>query len=204
MSAALSQERYALTPRTEKVSEVTSACGDVTEEEMTVDARDSAEDSAGESATKGGPEVPDPEVGRRPLSWRVGSFALRYGMVWVLVGLVIVAQYLYPTFLTADNIRNMMSQNAPTAIIAVGMTFVIIAGGFDLSVGAIYGLGAVTFATMTAHLSLIENLLVVCLVGVVTGLFNGMIITKLKVNPFVATLGTSSLFLGAAFIYSNN
>jgi ribose transport system permease protein len=129
---------------------------------------------------------------------------LRYGMVWVLVVLVIVAQNLYPTFLTSDNLRNLISQNAPMGIIAVGMTLVIISGGFDLSVGAVYGLGAVTFAKMSPNLPVGVDLVVVVLVGVVAGLVNGLIITRLKVNPFIATLGTSSLFLGAAFIYSNS
>lgn len=144
------------------------------------------------------------EVETESLVRKFALFALRSGMLWVLVVLVIVAQNLYPTFLTVDNLRNMMSQNAPAAIIAVGMTFVIIGGGFDLSVGAVYGLGAVTFAKMTSHLSLGINLVVVALVGIAAGLINGLIITKFKVNPFVATLGTSSLFLGAGFIYSNN
>jgi ribose transport system permease protein len=125
-------------------------------------------------------------------------------MVWILVALVIVAQSLYPTFLTADNLRNVASQNAPAAIIAVGMTIVIIAGGFDLSVGAIYGLGAVTFAQMSNHLSVGGALLVVIFVGLAAGLVNGVIITRLRVNPFIATLGTSTLFLGFGFLYSGN
>jgi ribose transport system permease protein len=140
------------------------------------------------------------EVERRALLWRVAAFTMRYGMVWALLIVVIVAQVLYPTFLTPDNIRNMLSQNAPAGIIAVGMTFVIIAGGFDLSVGAMYGLGAVTFAKMSGAVGLLPNVLVAVLVGVVAGLVNGLIIAKMRVNPFVATLGTSTVFLGLGFL----
>lgn len=131
---------------------------------------------------------------------RVTSFSLRYGMVWALLLVIVVAQIIYPNFLTAANLTNVLSQNAPVGIIAVGMTLVIIAGGFDLSVGAVYGLGAVFFAIFSTSMSFIPNLILTVLVGVLAGLINGLIIAKLQVNPFVATLGTSSLFLGLGFI----
>jgi ribose transport system permease protein len=134
----------------------------------------------------------------------MGLLLLRYGMLWVLVALIIVAQCLYPTFLTADNIGNIVSQQAPLGIIAVGMTLVIISGGFDLSVGAVYGLGAVTFAKLSPDLPFWALITVVTLVGAAAGLVNGLIVTRLRVSPFIATLGTSTLFLGAAFIYSDN
>jgi ribose transport system permease protein len=139
-------------------------------------------------------------------SWArtLGLISLRYGMIWALVLLVIAAQVLYPTFLTVANLRNMMGQNAPVAIIAVGMTLVIICGGFDLSVGSVYGLGAVTFATVSKHGSLSVSVLAAILVGSVAGLINALIISQLKVNPFVATLATASGFLGIAFVYSNS
>ncbi|BEP13870.1 ABC transporter permease [Acidothermaceae bacterium B102] len=134
----------------------------------------------------------------------VAQVALRYGMIWALIILLVVARLVYPTFLSIDNLRNVMSQNAPVAIIAVGMTLVIICGGFDLSVGSIYGLGAVTFATVSSHASPTIALLVTLLVGCLAGLVNALIITQLKVNPFVATLATSSGFLGLAYMASNN
>jgi ribose transport system permease protein len=134
----------------------------------------------------------------------LGLISLRYGMIWALVLLVIVAQLIYPTFLTTANLRNMMGQNAPVAIIAVGMTLVIICGGFDLSVGSVYGLGAVTFATVSGHASLSISVLAAVLVGSLAGLINALIISVLKVNPFVATLATASGFLGIAFVYSKS
>jgi ribose transport system permease protein len=130
--------------------------------------------------------------------------SLRFGMVWALIVLVIAAQLLYPTFLTWDNLLNLMSQNAALAIIAVGMTFVIICGGFDLSVGSVYGLGAVTFAAASDHMSLVWSAVAAIVIGLLAGLLNALIITVLSVNPFVATLGTASGFLGVAYVYSNS
>src|SRR5829696_10033373 len=80
---------------------------------------------------------------------RLGQFASRYSMVGVLILLVIVATILYPRFLNPANIGNILAQNSAVGLIAIGMTFVIISGGFDLSVGATYALGAVLFAGLT-------------------------------------------------------
>ena len=147
---------------------------------------------------------PPPEMGGvTPRSRRAAKIALRYGMVWALIVLVIVSVYVYPTFLTVANLRNMWSQNAALGIISVGMTLVIIGGGFDLSVGSIYGLGAVAYATLSSQ-SLGVDLLIVVLVGATAGLINGLIITRMKVNPFIATLATSSVFLGIAYVWSKN
>jgi ribose transport system permease protein len=134
----------------------------------------------------------------------VAQITLRFGMIWALIILVIVARAVYPTFLSIDNLRNMMSQNAPVAIIAVGMTLVIVCGGFDLSVGSVYALGAVTFATFSTRSSPIVSVLAALLVGCIAGLINALIITRLRVNPFVATLATSAGFLGVAYVASHN
>jgi ribose transport system permease protein len=135
---------------------------------------------------------------------RIGLIGLRYGMVWALIGLLIVAQLLDSTFLSISDLRNIVFQNAAVSIIAVGMTFVIIGGGFDLSVGGIYGICAVVFAKLSTHMGVGLDLLVVMIVGAVAGTINGAIIARVKINPFVATLATSSLFLGAAYVYSSN
>ncbi len=135
----------------------------------------------------------------------VTRFALQYGMVGLLIVLVIIAQITYPQFLTLHNIQNTITQNASTAIVAIGMTFVIIGGGFDLSVSGIFGLGSVLFAGLVmSGFPVIAALLLALVAGLVCGLLNGIIVTKLKVNAFVATLGTSFAFLGAAALYSGS
>ncbi len=90
-----------------------------------------------------------PTNAQRPAA-RVPTVTLvkRYGLIVVLVLLVGVSQYLYPRFLDPQNIKNILSQNAPVGIIAVGMTFVMITGGFDLSVGSVYAAGATIYASL--------------------------------------------------------
>jgi len=126
------------------------------------------------------------------------------GMLWVLVALVIVAYALNPRFLSPGNLVNMLSQNAPLGIIAVGMTLVIIAGGFDLSVAAVLAIGGVAYATLSTLMAPVAAIVVVVIVGAVLGLINAILITLFKVNPFIATLATASLFSGLTLLFTNS
>jgi ribose transport system permease protein len=138
-------------------------------------------------------------------AWRTaGSLAGRYAIVVVLVVLAIVSNALYPGFFDIGNLRNILSQNAPVGMVAVGMTFVIIAGGFDLSVSAIFAACGVAFASFSDHMSIELAFAFALVVGMVGGGINGLIVTRLKVNPFVATLGTASVFSGLAYLYSHS
>lgn len=143
-----------------------------------------------------------PQTGR--FSALLRRSLLQYGMVWALIALLIVATILYPGFFNLANIKNILSQNASVGIVAVGMTFVIIAGGFDLSVGAIFALGAVLFANRADPAGLWGAAAIVLAVSVACGVVNGLIVTKLRVNPFIATLGSGSIFGGFAYIFSNS
>jgi ribose transport system permease protein len=141
---------------------------------------------------------------RSVLRTRLSKVFFEYGMLWALVILVIAAKIVYPGFFEVQNIKNLLSQSAPVGIVAVGMTFVMIGGGFDLSVGSIFALGAVFYAERADHFGLWGAALVVIGISFLCGAINGFIVTRLKVNPFVATLGTGSAFGGAAFIYSHS
>jgi ribose transport system permease protein len=134
---------------------------------------------------------------------RAGRILVHYAMVWVLIVLVVVASVAYEGFLAPDNLRNMLTQNAPVGLVAIGMTFVIITGGFDLSVGAMFALGAVVYGSLEGALPWWQALLVAIVVGALAGGLNGILITKAGINPFVATLGTASVFSGAASLYTN-
>jgi ribose transport system permease protein len=138
------------------------------------------------------------------MSWYVNNVVLRFAMVWLLIILAFVSNAMYPGFFARGNLENILYQNASVGVVAVGMTFVMIAGGFDLSVGAIYALAAVVFATLSNSHSMTVAFALTLLVGLTAGTINGAIVTKLNVNPFVATLGTASLFGGAAYIYSES
>ena len=125
-----------------------------------------------------------------------------YGMVWVLVALAIVAGFLYPGFWNIPNLNNLIYQAAPVGIVAVGMTFVIIGGGFDLSVGAVYAGGAVVYASLADKVPLWLGFPITVAVVAIAGFANGLIITKVRVSPFIATLATASLFGGLVYLYS--
>jgi ribose transport system permease protein len=129
---------------------------------------------------------------------------LQYGVLWAFFLLLIVSAFLYPRVFELQNIQNILSQSSPVGIVAVGMTFVIIGGGFDLSVASIFALGAVVFANRADAFGIWGSAATVILVSAVCGVINGAIVTKLKVNAFVATLGSGSVFGGLAYIYSNS
>ena len=133
------------------------------------------------------------------------TFLVKYSMLVVLVLLVVVATFLYDGFLAPANIRDILVQNAAVGIIAVGMTFVIISGGFDLSVGATYALGSTVFAGVTISTGSVALAGAAALAaGLLCGLANGLLVAKLHINPFVATLGSASVISGLAYIYSNS
>jgi ribose transport system permease protein len=140
----------------------------------------------------------------RSLGKRVTGLLTHFAIVWALILLTIVSDILYPGFFDTGNLQNILSQYAPVGMVAIGMTFVMIAGGFDLSVAAIYAMTGVAFATFAGHMSIPLAFAGGLAVGLVAGAINGLVITRLHVNPFVATLGSSSVFIGAAYLYSHN
>ncbi|GAA3316304.1 ABC transporter permease [Arthrobacter ramosus] len=130
------------------------------------------------------------------------SVGLRYGMVLLLAILVVGVSTAESSFLTQSNLLNLALQWAPVAIMAVPMTLVVIAGGFDLSVGGTYAAACVLYAYLGTggHWGSSEALLVCAAMGAVIGLINGLLITVLDVNPFVATLGTGYIVRGLALV----
>ncbi len=118
--------------------------------------------------------------------------------------------YRWPTFLLASNLRNVANQIAVIAILAIGMTMVIITAGIDLSVGSLIALAAVVAAWTIGRLGgesastgalLLAALLTVALCGV-AGAFSGAMVTRFSVPPFIATLGMMQVASGLAYIIS--
>jgi ribose/xylose/arabinose/galactoside ABC-type transport system permease subunit len=108
------------------------------------------------------------------------------------------------TFFTADNLANVLRQNAFPAIIAAGMTFVILTGGIDLSVGSVVGLSGVLCADALVHgWSLPAAVALGIGVGGFVGAFNGLVITRVRVPPFVVTLAMMLVVRGAAYKYTD-
>jgi len=129
----------------------------------------------------------------------------KYGSLIALGALFILASVIgWPYFLQLENLVNVMRQSSYTGIIALGMTFVIISGGIDLSVGAVAAFSAscgVLFMNLLVRatqgneiLAIAGGIGVMILVGFAAGAINGLLITMGKIVPFIVTLGTMSIF----------
>ena len=143
---------------------------------------------------------------------RLGKGIKRYfkDNLGILCALAVMILFLYiwptthSTFLTQRNIFNVLRQSAPNLLLACGMTMVIILGGIDLSVGSIIamsgvlGAGAVVWGGMPE----IVGILVGILSGLLFGLFNGVIIAKTKIPPFIVTLASMNIAKGIAYVFS--
>ena len=123
-----------------------------------------------------------------------------YGVVVAFVALFVTLSVTSSAFFTWANMKNLAFQTAPVGIIAVGGTFVFIAGGFDLSVGAISGFGAIIAgkAFLGTGVGLWGSLILGALVGLGCGVGNGLLVTLGRVNAFIATLATSIVIYGFA------
>lgn len=131
-------------------------------------------------------------------------FARKYGMLIVLVLFVIGVSFMTPNFVSVDNFLNVARQVSLTALLAAGMTIVIISGGIDLSIGGLLALTSCVCATLlTNGTSIFLAILVTVLVGAVAGLSNGYIIGKTNIAPFIITLATLSIFKGITLLFTN-
>ena len=121
----------------------------------------------------------------------------------VLFIMVLLVSILNPKFLTTGNLLNVLRQAAPIFIIGVGQTIVILARGIDLSMDSVASLTSVVTATLMIdnHVPFYLAMGIGLALGAVLGLFNGLIITKIKLPPFVATFGTWLLFKGLTVLW---
>ncbi|MCR9237022.1 MAG: ABC transporter permease [Alphaproteobacteria bacterium] len=125
------------------------------------------------------------------------------GTILGLLIIVVVFSLLTPVFLTAPNLINILQQSSLNAVIALGMTLVIISGGIDLSVGPTAALSAVIGATlMVAGVPIYVAILAALGVGILCGLFNGVLVAYAGLQPFIVTLGGLSLYRALALIYT--
>ena len=119
-----------------------------------------------------------------------------------LILIVVVISILNPSFLAPSNLFNILRQVSINALIAFGMTFVILTGGIDLSVGSILALSSAIMAGMLASgTDAFLAMGVGLLAGLIMGLINGLIISKGKIAPFIATLATMTVFRGLTLVY---
>ena len=121
-----------------------------------------------------------------------------FSLVIIIIILFLIFTFATDSFFTSYNVTNILKQASITGIIAVASTFVIIAGGIDLSVGSITGMGSLVVAIMMSRMQAPIFVTVICaiLCGAILGLYNGVIIHHFKIAPFIATLGSQIIIRG--------
>jgi ribose transport system permease protein len=117
-----------------------------------------------------------------------------------LVVLCLATALMTDRFLSPLNLTNILVQSSIMAVIAIGMTFVIVGGGFDLSVGSTVALAGCVSAMVMVRFGLLSGAVAGVAAGMAVGLANGVIIAKLGVNPFITTLGTMVLVRGIVYL----
>ncbi|MCB1445561.1 MAG: ABC transporter permease [Rhizobiaceae bacterium] len=135
-------------------------------------------------------------------SLNVSQILQRYGTVAILVALVIVAASMSNVFLTERNILNVLRQISGTSMMAVGMLFVILTRGIDLSVGSVAALGSVLSAIFIQQYGTGVSIVATLLAGAACGAVCGALVAYLKLPPFVTTLAMMTIARGIALIVS--
>ena len=138
-----------------------------------------------------------PQLSRRRL--RLGSLR-DYAVLLALMLVFVVLSIASDPFLTTSNLLNVLEQSTGLGIIAVAGTLVLIAGGFDLSVGSVFALAGVVAAQLTNSVDPSVGIVVALLTATLIGMGNGLLVTVARINPFIATLATAILVRGLALL----
>ncbi|EDP67216.1 ribose ABC transporter permease [Carnobacterium sp. AT7] len=128
----------------------------------------------------------------------------KLGPFLALIVLIILVTIVNPSFIAPTNLLNLLRQVSTNALIAFGMTFVIITGGIDLSVGSTLALSSALMAgAIASGLDPILAMVLSLLTGTIFGAVNGLLITKGKMAPFIATLATMTIYRGLTLVYTD-
>ncbi|MBA9026475.1 MULTISPECIES: ABC transporter permease [Bacillaceae] len=120
----------------------------------------------------------------------------------ILVLLIIISSMLTDTFLTSMNLRNIALQQAAPILVAIGMLFVIVAGGIDLSVGSVMAVGATVSAILISDMGMnyLPAMFLAVVIGIIFGLFTGILVAYAGMQGFVASLATMTIARGVSFV----
>jgi ribose transport system permease protein len=147
------------------------------------------------------------ETDTRPVSriWRLLS-PKKFSGIYLFVIVIIAYSMLTPTFLTSTTVRTIASQQAITAMLAIGLTVALATGVFDLSIGGVMGLSNIVVARLMVDAGMNPALAIVLtvLVAAIIGVVNGILVTRARIDPFIATLGMNSILLAAIVVISGN
>lgn len=127
----------------------------------------------------------------------------KYGTVLIFIGICILASLLSPTFLTEANLTNVLRQVVVVSLLACGVTFIIILGHIDVSLGSVLALcGVIATSVMAMTGSVILAVCAGVAVGIFTGLINGFVITFFRIPSFIMTLAMTTVARGAVLLYT--
>jgi len=140
------------------------------------------------------------------LGGKIGLMMRKYTPLMILIGLVILFSFISPNFMTSYNLLIMIRQVSFTAISAVGIMFVMIGGGIDLSIGSQIVLTNIVLSILMVDykIPLILAIPIILVLGTALGAFNGFLSIKLNVHPLIITLGTASIFKGVGYIVAHS
>ena len=130
------------------------------------------------------------------------KFTQEYIVLFAIIVMIIVFGVLNPNFLRITNIVNISRQISVFSLIAIGQAIVLISGGFDLSVGAIVGLSACMVAALIGTYSVFLAILITIAIGFGVGSVNGLLVSKGKMNPFLATLAMMTIIRGIVLLWT--
>jgi ribose/xylose/arabinose/galactoside ABC-type transport system permease subunit len=135
----------------------------------------------------------------------ISNFFTEFGVVVALILIIVTLSILSPSFLEFQNLINLLRQISINAVLAIGMTYVILTKGIDLSVGSILAFSGIVAASFVSGES--NNLFLAIVLGIASGLIlglvNGVVIAKFKITPFIVTLGMMAVARGFSFLYSD-
>ena len=138
------------------------------------------------------------------MKFNLKNVVLKYKSLIGLLILCIVISLITPRFLSIANIKNVLTQVSVNAVIAIGMSFVILTGGIDLSVGSILAVsGAVAASIIKSTGNVFLAIIVALAIGSIIGLINGALISKGRIQAFIVTLATMTIFRGVTYVYTN-
>ncbi|WP_439240264.1 ABC transporter permease subunit [Lonepinella sp. BR2474] len=136
--------------------------------------------------------------------WAIADSMQAMGILPILVLIVIVFAFIAPNFMTEANMMNITRQASINIVLAAGMTFVILTGGIDLSVGSILGVTAVMALVSSLNPALADFAVPIALIaGLGMGAFNGLLVAYAGLPPFIVTLGTYTALRGAAYLVAD-
>lgn len=130
---------------------------------------------------------------------------MRENVPWtMLIVLAVIFSLIFPEFLSVRNITNILRNSALVGVVAIGMTFAMIGGTFDLSVGTLLGLATVITIKMqpTSAVSALLAVLVSLAVGAIVGIINGLVVGQWRTNSIITTIGTMYVVLGVTLVYT--